>query len=103
MRYEHIVTGTFINRPNRFIAMVDVSGTVERCHVKNTGRRRVLQTAGGGGGGEEDPQARVQQQGLQDTRQMGGNRHVEEEGACHRECLRIRENLKRSGGPKDPP
>ena len=42
MRYEHIVTGTFISRPNRFIAMVDVSGTVERCHVKNTGRYHKL-------------------------------------------------------------
>ena len=42
MRYEHIVTGTFISRPNRFIAMVDVSGTVERCHVKNTGSDHAL-------------------------------------------------------------
>ena len=46
MRYEHIVTGTFISRPNRFIAMVDVSGTVERCHVKNTGRCRELLVEG---------------------------------------------------------
>ena len=46
MRYEHIVTGTFISRPNRFIAMVDVSGTVERCHVKNTGRCRELLVKG---------------------------------------------------------
>ncbi len=46
MRYEHIVTGTFISRPNRFIAMVDVSGTVERCHVKNTGRCRELLVPG---------------------------------------------------------
>ena len=42
MRYEYIITGTFISRPNRFIAMVDVSGTVERCHVKNTGRCKEL-------------------------------------------------------------
>ncbi len=46
MKYEHIVTGTFISRPNRFIAMVDVSGTVERCHVKNTGRCRELLVKG---------------------------------------------------------
>ena len=46
MRYEHIVTGTFISRPNRFIAMVDISGTIERCHVKNTGRCRELLVPG---------------------------------------------------------
>ncbi len=38
MRYSSVLTGTFISRPNRFIAIVDISGTVERCHVKNTGR-----------------------------------------------------------------
>ena len=42
MKYGKIVEGTFIERPNRFIAMVDISGTVERCHVKNTGRCREL-------------------------------------------------------------
>ncbi len=42
MKYDRIVPGTFISRPNRFIAMVDVSGTVERCHVKNTGRCREI-------------------------------------------------------------
>ena len=46
MRYEHIVTGTFISRPNRFIAMVDISGAIERCHVKNTGRCRELLVPG---------------------------------------------------------
>ena len=38
MRYENIVLGTFIERPNRFIAYVDIGGKRERCHVKNTGR-----------------------------------------------------------------
>ena len=38
MRYDRIVTGTFISRPNRFIAMVDIADTVERCQFKNTGR-----------------------------------------------------------------
>lgn len=42
MRYSSVLTGTFISRPNRFIAIVDISGTVERCHVKNTGRCREL-------------------------------------------------------------
>ncbi|MBP5395051.1 MAG: DNA/RNA nuclease SfsA [Candidatus Methanomethylophilaceae archaeon] len=46
MRYKRIVTGTFISRPNRFIAMVDISGTIERCHVKNTGRCRELLVKG---------------------------------------------------------
>jgi sugar fermentation stimulation protein A len=37
MRYDNVVAGTFISRPNRFIAMADIAGTIERCHVKNTG------------------------------------------------------------------
>ncbi len=46
MRYSSVLTGTFISRPNRFIAIVDISGTVERCHVKNTGRCRELLVPG---------------------------------------------------------
>lgn len=42
MIYEHIVTGKFISRPNRFIAHVDISGQTAVCHVKNTGRCREL-------------------------------------------------------------
>lgn len=38
VRYDRTVTGTFICRPNRFIAMVEVDGMTERVHVKNTGR-----------------------------------------------------------------
>ena len=38
MRYEKVTTGTFISRPNRFIAMVEIDGVVHKCHVKNTGR-----------------------------------------------------------------
>ena len=34
--------GIFLDRPNRFIAHVDVNGTVETVHVKNTGRCREL-------------------------------------------------------------
>lgn len=42
MRYENIHEGIFRSRPNRFIAMVEVDGTVEKCHVKNTGRCKEL-------------------------------------------------------------
>lgn len=42
MRYEHIVPGTFIERPNRFIARVEIEGHVETVHVKNTGRCKEL-------------------------------------------------------------
>ena len=42
MNYENIRTGIFRERPNRFIAMVEVDGKVEKCHVKNTGRCREL-------------------------------------------------------------
>lgn len=42
MQYKNIVTGTFKSRPNRFIAMVEIDGTLEKCHVKNTGRCREL-------------------------------------------------------------
>ena len=38
MRYERIQTGRFIERPNRFIAHIEINGTVEVVHVKNTGR-----------------------------------------------------------------
>lgn len=46
MKYENIVTGTFVERPNRFIAHVEIDGVVEVCHVKNTGRCRELLTPG---------------------------------------------------------
>ncbi|MBQ7925515.1 MAG: A/G-specific adenine glycosylase [Lachnospiraceae bacterium] len=42
MRYEHIVPGTFLERPNRFIARVEIDGHVETVHVKNTGRCKEL-------------------------------------------------------------
>ncbi len=38
MKYKKIVKGTFLNRPNRFIAEVDICGEVHTVHVKNTGR-----------------------------------------------------------------
>lgn len=42
MNYLNIVEGTFISRPNRFIAHVMIDGKVEICHVKNTGRCKEL-------------------------------------------------------------
>ena len=42
MIYSKIVHGKFIDRPNRFIAHVEVEGKIETVHVKNTGRCREL-------------------------------------------------------------
>ena len=46
MRYENMKTGTFLRRPNRFIAHVDIDGREQVVHVKNTGRCRELLPAG---------------------------------------------------------
>lgn len=46
MEYEKIVRGRFIERPNRFVAYVEIGGRRERVHVKNTGRCRELLTPG---------------------------------------------------------
>jgi sugar fermentation stimulation protein A len=42
MRYDNIKRGIFIDRPNRFIANVEIDGEAQVCHVKNTGRCREL-------------------------------------------------------------
>ncbi|HBB27987.1 MAG TPA: DNA/RNA nuclease SfsA [Clostridiales bacterium] len=42
MKYENIKIGNFIERPNRFIAHIEVDGNLEICHVKNTGRCKEL-------------------------------------------------------------
>ncbi len=42
MKYNNIVKGEFIDRPNRFIANVSINNQVEICHVKNTGRCKEL-------------------------------------------------------------
>ncbi len=36
------MVGTFLDRPNRFIAHVEIDGTTETVHVKNTGRCKEL-------------------------------------------------------------
>ena len=46
MNYSRMVPGTFLDRPNRFIAHVEIDGKTEICHVKNTGRCRELLPAG---------------------------------------------------------
>ena len=42
MIYNNITRAVFIDRPNRFVAHVDVGGTTETVHVKNTGRCKEL-------------------------------------------------------------
>lgn len=42
MKYEHMMTATFLERPNRFIAYADLNGCRVKCHVKNTGRCKEL-------------------------------------------------------------
>lgn len=42
IKYEKVKRGVFIERPNRFIARVEIDGSVETVHVKNTGRCREL-------------------------------------------------------------
>ena len=42
MKYKTIVEAVFLERPNRFIAYVDLLGKKETVHVKNTGRCREL-------------------------------------------------------------
>lgn len=42
MRYDNITCATFLCRPNRFIAEVEIDGHVEKAHVKNTGRCKEL-------------------------------------------------------------
>lgn len=42
MKYLKTLQAKFIDRPNRFIAHVDLNGIVETVHVKNTGRCKEL-------------------------------------------------------------
>ncbi|MDD4715758.1 MAG: DNA/RNA nuclease SfsA [Oscillospiraceae bacterium] len=42
MKYANIKKAVFRDRPNRFIAHVELNGTCAVCHVKNTGRCREL-------------------------------------------------------------
>ena len=42
MKYDNIIRAVFRDRPNRFIAEVDIDGHKETVHVKNTGRCKEL-------------------------------------------------------------
>ena len=46
MKYQKVISATFLSRPNRFIAHVRVGERVEVAHVKNTGRCRELLVEG---------------------------------------------------------
>ena len=46
MHYPNMVPGTFLSRPNRFIAQIEIDGQIETVHVKNTGRCRELLPVG---------------------------------------------------------
>lgn len=46
MKYDNMVPGVFLSRPNRFIAHVEIDGQEQIVHVKNTGRCRELLPAG---------------------------------------------------------
>lgn len=42
MEYSQVITGRFLDRPNRFVAHVEADGQILTVHVKNTGRCREL-------------------------------------------------------------
>ncbi|MEG1964663.1 MAG: DNA/RNA nuclease SfsA, partial [Oscillospiraceae bacterium] len=46
MIYQNIEKAIFLNRPNRFIANIDINGKTEVAHVKNTGRCKELLISG---------------------------------------------------------
>lgn len=46
MEYKDICKGKFIERPNRFIASVEIDGQMEKAHVRNTGRCKELLVPG---------------------------------------------------------
>ncbi len=46
MEYQNVVAGRFLDRPNRFIAHVEIGGEAVTVHVKNTGRCRELLVPG---------------------------------------------------------
>lgn len=46
MKYENIIEGKFIERPNRFVAVCIIDGKEQRVHVKNTGRCKELLVKG---------------------------------------------------------
>ena len=66
--------GIFLDRPNRFIAHVDVNGTVETVHVKNTGRCRELLLPGAAVRLEIVEQREMKDTGAPDLSPESGNK-----------------------------
>ncbi len=60
MEYKHVKKGIFRERPNRFVAFVEIDGKKHRVHVKNTGRCRELLVPGARVILEYHPRAREQ-------------------------------------------
>ena len=46
MKYGQVEKARFLERPNRFVAWVELEGRRQICHVKNTGRCRELLVPG---------------------------------------------------------
>jgi len=46
MKYNNCYKGIFLERPNRFIALVEINSEIQRVHVKNTGRCKELLVPG---------------------------------------------------------
>ena len=46
LHYHNMIPGTFLARPNRFVAHIEIDGREEVVHVKNTGRCRELLPVG---------------------------------------------------------
>ena len=46
VRYREVCPARFLERPNRFVAYVELEGRRQVCHVKNTGRCRELLVPG---------------------------------------------------------
>ena len=46
MQYAKVVKARFVERPNRFVAVVDIDGAPTTVHVKNTGRCKELLVSG---------------------------------------------------------
>ena len=42
MKYQNIVEGKFLERPNRFISYCEIDNNIEKVHVKNTGKCKEL-------------------------------------------------------------
>ena len=69
-----MANGIFLDRPNRFIAHVDVNGTVETAHVKNTGRCRELLLPGAAVRLEIVEQREMKDTGASDLSPESGNK-----------------------------